>query len=243
MADAYFIKDVEALFPKINQTYRFDSNANEGKGKSVPCAPLEAGSSYELSFKITKEKAQALYKDMVLAFRAEGEGKGWPDKFPNPFKKDIVDGEHTGLYVGKAGIAGAYKGEPTRKPSQVDAKGTKLADDFLLTSGSTVNIAVNLSPWEMQGNHGVKLRLKGVQVTKYLPIEEDNLFGEVDGFTVEKDDNPFAEEPEAVAETVDEFDIEEEEVKEPKKVVKKTVKKAAPKKDDDLSDIIDEWDD
>ena len=106
-----------------------------------------------------------------------------------------------------------------------------------------MNIAVNLSPWEMQGNHGVKLRLKGVQVTKYLPIEEDNLFGEVDGFTVEKDDNPFAEEPEAVAETVDEFDIEEEEVKEPKKVVKKTVKKAAPKKDDDLSDIIDEWDD
>ena len=246
MADAYFIKDVEALFPKINQTYRFDSNANEGKGKSVPCAPLEAGSSYELSFKITKEKAQNLYKDMVLAFRAEGEGKGWPDKFPNPFKKDMVDGEHTGLYIGKAGIAGAYKGEPTRKPSQVDAKGTKLADDFLLTSGSTVIIAVNLSPWEMQGNHGVKLRLKGVQVTKYLPMEEDNLFGEVDGFTVEKDDNPFAEEPEAVAETVDEvdeFDVEEEEVKEPKKVVKKTVKKAASKKDDDLSDIIDEWDD
>ena len=106
----------------------------------------------------------------------------------------------------------------------------------------------------MQGNHGVKLRLKGVQVTKYLPMEEDNLFGEVDGFTVEKDDNPFAEE-EAKRYTlldrddlmktdeVDEFDVEEEEVKEPKKVVKKTVKKAAPKKDDDLSDIIDEWDD
>tara|TARA_R110002153_G_scaffold52701_6_gene147552 strand:+ start:832 stop:2403 length:1572 start_codon:yes stop_codon:yes gene_type:complete len=256
MADAYLIKDVEALFPKINQTYRFDSNANDGKGKSVPCAPLEAGSNYELQFKITKEKAQALYKDMVLAFRAEGEGegKGWPDKFPNPFKKDMVDGEHTGLYIGKAGIAGAYKGESTRRPSQVDAKGTKLADDFLLTTGSTVNVAVNLSPWEMQGKYGVKLRLKGVQVTKYLPMEEDNLFGEVDGFTVEKDDNPFAEE-EAKKYTllnrddlmktdeVDEFNVEEEEVKEPKKVVKKTVKKAAPKKDDDLSDIIDEWDD
>ena len=255
MADSYLIKDVEALFPKINQTYRFDSNANDGKGKSVPCTPLEAGSNYELQFKITKENAKELYKDMVLAFRTEGEGKGWPDKFPNPFKKDVLDGEPTGLYVGKAGIAGSYGGDPTRKPVQVDAKGTKLADDFLLTTGSTVNVAVTLSPWEMQGNHGVKLRLKGVQVTKYLPMENDNPFDEVDGFTVEKDDNPFAEEKAERYTLLNrddlmkiDFDVEEEEVKEPKKVVKKTQKKAAPKEpvgeaSADLTGIIDEWDD
>ena len=63
-----------------------------------------------------------------------------------------------------------------QKPLQVDAKGNRLPDDFLLTTGSTVNVAVQFYPYDMGGKQNVSLRLKVVQVIKYVPLEERNPF-------------------------------------------------------------------
>jgi len=104
---------------------------------------------------------------------------------------------------------------------------------------------VQLIPYDFGGKQSVSLRLKAVQVIKYVPMEVRNPFGAVDGGFVMEDSNPFASAPTPVksnnvlaeAPADDGFDEEP---------VKRTAKKAAtvpPSDDGDLGSIIDNWDD
>ena len=137
-------------------------------------------------------------------------------------------------------MKGAYNGQATDKPAQYDSQGSGLAEDFQLTTGSTVNIAVKLVPYDFGGNQSVSLRLNAVQVIKYLPMERANPFGTVDGGFVAEDPNPFKEKPKSnnvleMKPTTDDDDGFDEEP------VKKTVKKAAVNSPSsgDLNDIVD----
>ena len=70
MAEAtmyYTVEGVEALYPRINTTYKFDNKANGGKGGSVKCDPLDDGAAYEMSFVMSEPKAKALFKAMKAA--------------------------------------------------------------------------------------------------------------------------------------------------------------------------------
>ena len=218
------INNVGAMWPRLNTTYK-------KMKRSVPCDPFDDGATYELNFRMTKDQAKELFASMKAAYKEKAED-GWPEKFDNPFNKDPEDGS----YIHKARLKGAYGKDATRKPAQFDAKNSKLADDFLLTTGSTVNIAGTFYPYHNNTmGTGVSLRLAAVQVIKYVPMQMSSPFEATEGFEAEEG-NPFAavEEPK-----VDE--LEEDEVKEPKKVVKKTsVKKA---KDPELDAIVDDWDD
>jgi len=237
----YTVEGVEALYPRINTTYKFDNKANGGKGGSVKCDPLDDGAAYEMSFVMSEAKAKALFKAMKAAYDAKKEGS-WPDKFALPFKKD-----DDGNYIGKAKLKGAYGTDLTKPPLQVDAKNNELGKDFQLTSGSVVNIAFTFVPYNMREN-GVSLRLNGVQVIDYKPMQSRSPFGVVDGY-VAQPDNPFSDTTSTSAEPVaddsdDAFGDEPDTpaVEEPKKVVKKS--SPAPKEDDDdLSSVIEGWDD
>ena len=226
----YIIENVEALWPRINKPYRFDNAEN----RTVPCDPFDDNARYEIKFRMTKDQAKALYLEMCKAYEAKKE-KGWPEKVDNPFTKD-----EDGMYVYKATLKGAYGKEATLKPVQVDSNGSKLPEDFMLTTGSTVNVAVIFVPYNMR-EAGISLRLKAVQVIKYVPMESSTPFGKVEGgFTFQKDDNPF----EVVEATPTTNVIEGEfgDTPEPKKVSKKAAPK--PKKtDSDLASIVDDWDD
>ena len=224
----YLISDVEALWPRINKTYKFDNAEN----RTIPCDALDDG-------------AKSLFVEMVKEYEAKKE-KGWPDKFDMPFKK-----QEDGSYTFKASLKGAYGKDATYKPVQYDAKSVKLPDDFMLTTGSTINIAVGFTPYFMR-EAGVSLRLRAVQVIKYVPMEASSPFEVVEGgFQFSTEENPFevvaapAKPKESAAESVadDLFgDDEPAKVEEPKKVVKK--KAPAPKAaEDDLADIVIEWDD
>ena len=213
--EQYIIKNVEALWPKINRTYHFDSN----EGRSVPCEPKDTNAEYSIQFRMNEATAKELYSEMSRVYQANKKEK-WADKLNRTFVKD-----DDGMYTHKSTLKGAYKNEVTKKPLQVDAKGNSLPDEFLLTTGSTVNVAVQFVPYDMGGKQNVSLRLKAVQVIKYVPMEDKNPFEATDGFVYANEENPFKED--AVAE--------------PKKVVKKP---SPPTKatDDDLGAIIDDWD-
>ena len=217
--DTYIIKNVEALWPKINQTYRFDSKEN----RSVACGATEPSAEYSIQFRMGKDTAKSLFQAMSTAYKDNRKDK-WAEKLANPFVKD-----DDGTYTHKSTLKGAYKNVATIKPLQVDSKGNKLPNDFLLTTGSTVNVAVQFTPYDFGGKQNVSLRLRGVQVVKYIPMEERNPFDNVEGFTVAESDDPFAEESDTV--------------EEPKKVVKKSAPPPADDKDDDLGAIVDGWDD
>tara|TARA_R100001198_G_scaffold44812_1_gene24882 strand:+ start:164 stop:892 length:729 start_codon:yes stop_codon:yes gene_type:complete len=240
MAEAqYIIPSAEALYPKIDQTYKFDQTAN----RSVTCDPFDDGAAYELNFKLSESEAKKLYKAMK-AYWIEKKEDNWPDKFPNPFKK-----QEDGTYEGKTRLKGAFGKDASRKPLLVDSKNTPCGDDFRLTSGSVVNISVTFVPYRISANnYGVSLRINAVQVLKYEPMKASSPFAAVsDGF-VATEASPFSPAPEEpVTSTEDDDDGfgDEEDlppVAEPKK---KVVKKSAPAPTDagDLSSIIDAWDD
>ena len=220
------IDTVEALWPRINQTYRFDSTER----RSVPCDALADGAEYALRFRMDDAQAKALYKKMQTAYASRKE-TSWPEKLEMPFKK-----EDDGSFSHRARLKGAFGQQTTRQPAQWDSKGKKLPKDFLLTSGSTINIAVVFVPYNMVGGSaGVSLRLRAVQVLDLKPMVEESPFGVVaDGFEVaEADTNPFTPAAEAV---------EAAEEEEPKKVVKKTTKVAPKEGSGELDSILDGWD-
>jgi len=217
------IDNVEALWPRLNTTYKFDNKEK----RSVPCDVFDDGAKYELNFRMTQAQAKKLFSDMKAAY-TEKSSADWPEKFNNPFNKD-----EEGMYVYKSTLKGAYGKDATRKPAQYDAANTKLGDDFLLTTGSTVNIAGVFVPYHNAGmGTGVSLRLNAVQVIKYVPLQTTSPFEATEGFEV-TEDNPFTTSNESKEEM-------SEEISEPKKVAKKTAVKA---KDSELDAIVDDWDD
>lgn len=194
----YTIENVIALWPRINKTYKFDSIEN----RSVPCEASDPMAAYEMSFEMTQAQAKALWGEMLKAYDAKKQ-TGWPDKPTSPFKKT-----EDGTVTAKAKLKGNYGGDLTKKPLQVDAQNVKLADDFMLTTGSKVHIAVTFVPYNMR-EAGVSMRLRAVQVIEYKePMEEQSPFGSTAGFTAPAQDDPFGLPAETPAAPVNDLDDE-----------------------------------
>ena len=167
------IKNVEALWPRINRTYKFDA----AERKSVPSDPKDPLSAYELSFRMSANQAKELFAEMAKAYNERRKTEtAWPEKFTNPFKKE----DETGCWIGKVKLKGNYNGELTQKPKQYDNTGQIYGDDFLLTTGSKINIALTCVPYNMR-EAGVSLRLRAVQVVEYREMVQENPFGNLTG--------------------------------------------------------------
>ena len=228
----YVAKNVKALYPRINQPYRFDNAAK----KSIPCHPADADAKYELNFVMTEDQARSLYNAMNAAFTtAEERDNTWPEKLEMPFKKN-----EDGNWVGKSKIAASFNGTPTKPPGQYDASNTALNEDFMLTTGSVIHIAVELYPYKYGNSCGISLRLRAVQVIDYVPYAAPSPFGKEEGFVEEAvveeestDDIFKAEKPTKEA--------EEDVIEAPVKRAKKASKEDTPPASSKLSDIIDEW--
>ena len=64
------MKDVEALWPRINKPYRFDNAEN----RTVPCDAFDDNAKYEMKFRMTKDQAKALVSaQMCKAYEARKE--------------------------------------------------------------------------------------------------------------------------------------------------------------------------
>jgi hypothetical protein len=73
------INNVEALWPRINATYKYDSV----EGRSVRCDPKDPAAAYEMSFRMIESEAKTLWAKMVEAYN-ERKQAGWPDMPNNP---------------------------------------------------------------------------------------------------------------------------------------------------------------
>jgi len=239
MAETYFIENVEALWPKIDRTYVFDQKVKN----SVPCDPRDNGAAFSIQFRMDNDTAKALFAQMKAAWLANRE-KSWPEKLTMEASSLVKDDD--GTVKGTSNIKGAYKGEVTARPLQVDSQGTPMPDDFQLTTGSTISVAVTFTPYHMsKDNWGVSLRLKAVQVIKLAEQRVRNPFGVVEGGFVLEDNNPFAKTTPAKSNNVLEAAPADDDDGFDEEPVKKTAKKAeaAPSEDADINAIIDDWDD
>jgi hypothetical protein len=83
--------------------------------------------------------------------------------------------------MGKAKIKGAYNGQPTRIPLQVDAENKKLDEDFQLTSGSKINLVIKLTAYATGMAAGVTARIVAVQVIELMEMQTSSPFDVVQG--------------------------------------------------------------
>lgn len=221
--ETFLLRGVEALYPRLDQPYNFDRKAGKnGKGGTVPCASTDAGAEYNTRFKMDKAQAKDLLAAMTKAYE-EAREEDWP-ALEMPFQKP-----EDGGIVGKAKIPASFNSPP----KQFDAGNKPLPADFRLTTGSTVNLFMELIPYSGGMGSGVSLRLRAVQVIKLKEQAAYSPFDVEEGFTQSTDalDSVFDEAPAEAP----------KEPEEPK--VRESKKKKPPPSDDDLSSMLDEFDD
>ena len=174
------ISGVTALYPRLNGTYKFDTQEN----KSVKCHALDEGAAFEMSFKLNDEQAKELHQ---ICSQAYANASAMDTKRKLPYKRN-ADNE----IVGKCKLKGSYGGDVTQPPKQVDASRNRLPDDFMLTTNSKVNVAVVIVPYNTGSLNGVSLRLRAVQVLELAELEGgDDPFDKVDGFVSPNSDAIF----------------------------------------------------
>jgi hypothetical protein len=174
----HIIPNVTAKYPRLNATYKFDS----AEQRSVKCDPLDDGAAYEMQFVMDMDTAKTLNGLCLEAWKnaaaMDTKKKKWPE-LPSllPYKK-----QEDGTVVGKAKLKGAYGTDKVDPPLQLDAKRNRLPADFMLTTGSRVNLSVAIVPYNTGAVNGVSLRLRAVQVIEFIAVSDP--FDEVDGYVV-----------------------------------------------------------
>ena len=71
----YIVTGATALYPRLNQTYKFVKNGD--KQERIACSPTDDGAEYTLNLALTKEQAVPLYNAMKKAY-ADGKQDKWP---------------------------------------------------------------------------------------------------------------------------------------------------------------------
>ncbi len=159
-----FVVTGSARYPKTNKPVRWDDTAN----RSV----LDPEGKYECEVIVSATAADKIEK-MLKAFAKE-EGMSKPML---PLKPELVGDEETGNFIVKATQYGKDTDGKSKAIAHYDANTSRLPSDFVLTSGSEINMNVYASMWKK----GVSLKIDGIQVIKYVEREEKNPFAKVDG--------------------------------------------------------------
>lgn len=180
-------KNVTLQYPKLNQTYRF----NTAKQASEPCAPTAANAAWSVGFEMPKEQARPLFEQMKAHYEA---CRSRNTKLP-PFKtvfgmKKLKDenGNETGMVQFSAKRNGVKRdGQPNKAPTVIDGQKQPLADlAFWGGSKGTVR-AWAVAVVDPDGAGGISLLLDAVQVTEARYGD-----GGMDDFdTVETKADPF----------------------------------------------------
>jgi hypothetical protein len=184
-------KNVTLQYPKLNQTYRF----NTAQKKSEPCAPTASGAAWSVAFEMTKEQAKPLYEEMRAHYEA---CRSRNSKLP-PFKtvfgmKKLKDehGNETGVVQFTAKRNGVKSsGEANKAPTVIDGQKQPLADLNIWGGSKGAVRAWAIAVVDPDGAGGISLLLDAVQVTEARYGD-----GGMDDFdTVESKADPFEQKP------------------------------------------------
>ena len=232
---SYMLNNVEALYPKLDQPYHFDRQGGKNKqGASVPCAATAQGATYQVNFKMTADQAKAIFKSMAEAYEEDKE-ESWP-ALTMPFTKT-----EDKMFVGKAKLPASFDGRPTTPPKHYDASNNPLDSAFQLSSGSTINLFLELVSYNGSMGNGVSLRLRAVQVIKYKEYTAASPFDTQEGFT--QNDTESTVELDTVFDTGEKTVVEEATIEEPKVKVSKKKQNAPKPEEVDLASLLEQFDD
>ena len=190
------VKDVEFLWPRLDQTYRYNSQEK----KTEPCAATVQGAGYSLAWKMPLKEGKKLKDELRAHYEECRKSKPKLPEFSDVFgAKRLMDadGNPTDFVQFTAKKRAVSNAGDVNKPPRVVGPDLKDLEDKAIWTGSTGHIRCLAFPTtDPDGNGGVSLLLDAVQVTEAVyggdSLEDD--FGPA----VEKDD-PFDEEPDTAA--------------------------------------------
>ena len=235
-ANNIIVTGATALYPRLNQTYKFIKHKDNSK-EAVPCPPTDDGAEYTLNLILTKAQAVPLYKAMKNSYDG-GKKDKWA-AFPSP--EETFELNEKGEYIAKTKLKGAFNGETT-SVTQFDASNNVLSKDFMLTSGSKINVLLGFvvyDPTHMDGS-GVSLRLRQIQVVELKEMPQRSAFGAVEGgFNSQADGfaTSFETPADSAAEVAEEFEAPKPTPKKAEPVAKTETK--AVEEFNDIDDALD----
>jgi hypothetical protein len=180
-------KNVTFQYPKLNQTYRF----NTQKQASEPCAPTASNAAWSVAFEMTKDEARPLFESLKAHYEAcRGRNPKMP-QFKTVFgMKKLKDenGTETGMVQFTAKRNGMKKdGSANKAPTVIDGQKQPLADLAIWGGSKGTLRAWAVAVIDPDGAGGISLLLDAVQVTEARYGD-----GGMDDFdTVESKSDPF----------------------------------------------------
>lgn len=179
-------KNVTLQYPKLNQTYRF----NTQKQASEPCAPTASNAAWSVAFEMTKEEARPLYEQLKSHYDACRARNSKMPQFKTVF--GMKKNEETGTVTFTAKRNGMKKdGTANKAPTVIDGQKQPLADLNIWGGSKGTVRAWAVAVISPDGEGGISLLLDAVQVTEARYGD-----GGMDDFdTVETKADPFEQKP------------------------------------------------
>ena len=179
-------KNVTLLFPKLSQTYRF----NTAQQKSEPCAPTASNAAWSIGFEMSKTDAKPIFDQLKAHYDACRSRNSKMPQFKTVF--GMKKNDETGTVTFSAKRNGMKKdGSPNKAPTVIDGQKQPLADLNIWGGSKGTVRAWAVAVVDPEGNGGISLLLDAVQVTEARYGD-----GGMDDFdTVENKSDPFETKP------------------------------------------------
>jgi len=184
-------KNVTLQYPKLNQTYRF----NTQKQASEPCAPSASNAAWSVAFEMPRDQAKPLFDEMKAHYEASRARNPKLPQFTKVFGMKKLKDEHgteTGIIQFTAKRNGMKKdGTANKWPTVIDGQKAPLADLSICGGSKGTVRAWAVAVVDPDGLGGISLLLDAVQVTEARYGD-----GGMDDFdTVESKADPFETKP------------------------------------------------
>lgn len=184
------LKDVEFIYPRVDQLYKYDPHAKKDdgtSGKSVPATADEQGAAWSTGFILSKEESIKFWD----ACAAHHKARAPKDKFKTVHgSRELDDGRMQFNCKSKGKTA---KGVIKSAPLVIDGQ-RKPLENLSFYGGSKGNLKVTIMPAlnPSTKEHGVSLILSAIQVTDAIYSGGDDMAG-FDSIAPapSEDDDPF----------------------------------------------------
>lgn len=152
------LKDIEIQYPRLDNTYRFNSQEQ----RSEPCSPTAQGAAWSVSWAMSHEDAKSLHSDLAAHYN---ECKSRDTTLPAFSKIFGMKKQENSTVTFRAKKNGTNRnGDANQPPTVIGADKQPLADKAIWTGSKGTLRVIAFPSKSPQGEGGISLLLDAVQV-------------------------------------------------------------------------------